>query len=173
MYLRTSTLVLTVLGAGLLFLATPSVGWAQQSPQLSALTSPQIKEYGRPGYPKITVYVWGNADTGVWNVEEGTGLLEFVSVISRVQFGNQRPESRNVQTLRIYRADRTDKDPFFESRVEKLFTERTVYPSLKDGDILVLETNVKNRFSWRLFREIISTAAILLNTYLLLDRLND
>jgi hypothetical protein len=117
--------------------------------------------------------VWGDADTGVWSVEEGTDLLEFVSVISRVQFGDRRPDERSVQRLQLYRDGRTEGTPFYESTMEDLFTERGEYPSLLEGDILVLETTTRNRFTWRDIREVVGTAAIFLNTYLLLDRLND
>lgn len=141
---------------------------AQETP---TTTTPNVKEYGRPGYPEMTVYVWGDADTGVWNVEEGTDLLEFLSVVSRLRFGENRPDQRAVQTLRLYRDGRVEGSPVFESRVQELFTEREEYPDLQEGDILVLETRSRNRFTWRDVREVVGTAAVLLNTYLLIDRL--
>jgi hypothetical protein len=171
---RFNSILAAVFGAVLFLGADVSTALAQQqTPQATALLTPNVKEYGRPGYPVMTVYVWGDADTGVWSVEEGTDLLEFVSVISRVQFGDRRPDERSVQRLQLYRDGRTEGTPFYESTMEDLFTERGEYPSLLEGDILVLETTTRNRFTWRDIREVVGTAAIFLNTYLLLDRLND
>jgi hypothetical protein len=159
-------------GAALLLAAGPSPVQAQQIPTTSMLT-PNIKEYGRPGYPVFTVYVWGNADTGVWSVEQGTDLLEFVSVVSRAQFGDQGPDRRSVQKLKLYRNGRTEGEPFFESRIQDLFTARTTYPALQSEDILVLETEVKSRFTWRDVGQIVGIASTVLNTFLILDRLQD
>lgn len=167
---RRSLVFTTALGIALLLAAGPSL--AQQLPNSSLLT-PNIKEYGRPGYPVITVYVWGDADTGVWNVEEGTDLLEFVSVISRTQFGNQGPESRSIQKIKLYRDGRTEGKPMFEARVQDLFTARSSYPDLQSEDILVLETQVRGRFTWRDLGQVIGIASTILNTYLIIDRLQN
>jgi hypothetical protein len=164
--------------AGFLFISTPIPVQAQEPTTaeiLSAVNNPTVKEYGRAGYPKITVYVWGNADTGVWRVEEKTDLLEFVSVVSRIRMANRDPDRRQIETLRIYREQtpQSDDDPFFEKRVETLFSSRDNYPSLKEGDILVLESRAKNRFTWRDIARVTGTVAAVVNTYLLLDRLGD
>jgi hypothetical protein len=170
-------LILVLFVTGLLFLTTPAPVQAQQQPDdtRSSMNNPTVKEYGRAGYSKITVYVWGNADTGVWRVEEGTDLLEFVSVVSRIQMANRDPDRRQIETLRIYRdrAPQSGDDPFFEKRVETLFTKRGAYPALKEGDILVLETRAKSRFTWRDVAQVTGTIAAVVNTYLLLDRLGD
>lgn len=147
----------------------------QQQATAGALMNPTVKEYGRPGYPKITVYVWGNADSGVWNVEKGTDLLEFVSVVSRVNMVENDPDNRAIRTLRLYRdqSPQSDEDPFFETRIESLFSKRENYPSLNEGDILVLETETRNRFTWRDIARVTGTVAAVLNTYLLIDRFNE
>jgi hypothetical protein len=162
-----------LLGVALLLVGPPLQVWAQQQvPQIPVVT-PNVKEYGRPGYPVMTVYVWGNADTGVWNVEEGTDLLEFLSVVSRTQFGNRSPEERSTQILKLYRDGRTDGSPIFESRIEDLFTRTEGYPALQESDVLVLETKVRRRFTWRDVSQVVGLAATVLNTYLLLDRLSE
>ena len=149
----------------------PQSTWAQQRGVPSNIVTPNVKEYGREGYPEITVYVWGNADTGVWNVEKGTDLLEFLSVVSRVKLGERAPDHRSIETLEVYRDGRTQGEPFFQARVEELFTKRDAYPELTDGDILVLERTTRRRFTWRDFGQIVSTVGVMLNTYLILDRI--
>jgi hypothetical protein len=169
---RRSLALAALLGAGLLLVVGPLRAQAQQIPNNPVMT-PNVKEYGRPGYPVVTVYVWGNADTGVWNVEEGTDLLEFVSVVSRSQFGDQGPDRRAIQKLKLYRDGRTEGEPVFEARVQDLFTARSNYPALQAEDILVLETEVKNRFTWRDLGQIVGIASTVLNTYLILDRIQN
>lgn len=168
--LRRSLVLAVLLGAGLLFAAGPLM--AQQLPNNPILT-PNVKEYGRPGYPVFTVYVWGNADTGVWSVEKGTDLLEFVSVISRTQFGDRGPDRRAIQKIKLYRDGRTQGKPFFEAPIQDLFTARSSYPPLQAEDILVLETEVKSRFTWRDVGQVVGIASTVLNTFLILDRLQN
>jgi hypothetical protein len=156
--------------------AGPAVAQSpQQQADAGTLMNPTVKEYGRAGYPKITVYVWGNADSGVWNVEKGTDLLEFVSVVSRIRMVENDPDRRPIRTLRLYRdqSPEGDEDPFFETRIETLFGDRSNYPSLKENDILVLETEARNRFTWRDIARVTGTVAAVLNTYLLIDRFNE
>ena len=160
-----------LLGAAFILVVGPARAQAQQLPNSPALT-PNVKEYGRPGYPVFTVYVWGEADTGVWSVEQGTDLLEFISVISRTQFG-ERPDRRSIQKLKLYRNGKAEGESFFEARIQELFTARTSYPALQEEDILVLETEVKSRFTWRDLGQIIGIASTILNTFLILDRIQE
>jgi len=155
----------------LLLLAWPVEAFAQIDQ--SMIAGPTVKTYGRAGYAQVTVFVWGSADTGVWNVEEGTDLLEFLSVAVRSQGGN-RTEVRSYQVLKMYREDQNRKnDPFFESRMDELFSGERSYPSLQEGDILMIETRSTRRFTWRDISQVTGTLASLVSTYLLFDRLND
>lgn len=161
-----------LLGAALLLPTGAATAQAQQVPQ-STLLTPNVKEYGRPGYPVMTVYVWGNADTGVWSVEEGTDLLEFLSVISRVQFGERNPDRRATELLRLYRDGGPGDEPLFEAQIQDLFSQRNQYPALQEGDILVLETKVKTRFTWRDVGRVVGVAGTFFNTWLILDRIRE
>ncbi|HKL87596.1 MAG TPA: hypothetical protein VJ884_01235 [Salinibacter sp.] len=173
MFILRRLLIRTLLLSAALILAVgPSLVQAQQLPNVTTLT-PNVKEYGRPGYPVFTVYVWGEADTGVWSVEEGTDLLEFISVISRAQFGARGPDRRSIQKLKLYRDGKAEGKPFFEARIQDLFTARGSYPTLQSEDILVLETQVKGRFTWRDLGQMIGIASTILNTYLILDRIQN
>ena len=173
MFVLRRLLVRTLLLSAALILAVgPSLAQAQQLPNAPVLT-PNVKEYGRPGYPVFTVYVWGQADTGVWSVEQGTDLLEFISVVSRTQLGDRGPDSRSTQKLKLYRDGKAKGEPFFEARIQELFTARSSYPALQPEDILVLETEVRSRFTWRDLGQIIGIASTILNTFLILDRIQN
>lgn len=156
----------------------PFEAQAQEQPQMAAesraLFTPTVKDYGRPGFPRMTIYVWGNADSGVWNVEKGTDLLEFVSVISRARMTENSPERRRIEKLSIYRDQQPGGgDPFYETDVRDIFAARDSYPALQEGDILLLETQTRTRFTWRDIARVTGTIAALVNTYLLFDRLGN
>lgn len=163
------------LGLSLLLFADPTLVRGQefgdQPPQQLANQQPMVKEYGAEGVPKMTVFVWGNADSGVWRVEKGTDLLEFLSVVSRLDMRDRSPDRRLVKTLSLYREENPNQgDPFFETRVENLFSGRDSYPQLQEGDILVLEIEAQNRFTWRDIAQVAGTVSTLLNTYLIIQR---
>lgn len=171
--MRYNTRVLVpLLICGVLFLYGPPEAAAQLTQQ--TITAPTVKTYGRPGYPKVTVFVWGTADTGVWNVEEGTDLLEFLSVAVRSDGGNRNADIRSYRVLKVYRDDEDRSgDPFFEARMDDLFAREMPYPELRERDILVIESRARRRFTWRDITQVTGTVASLLSTYLLIDRLND
>ena len=154
----------------LLLLMAPPATHAQQVDFKPS--GPGVKDYGRPGVPRIQVYLWGSANTGAWTIEEGTDLIEFISVASE-NARIARPDSRTIRTLKIYRDGYTDDDPFFEQRLEDLFAQRSGYPTLQNGDIVVLDTRQRRRFTWRDITTVTGTLVGLLNTYLLIDNLND
>lgn len=171
-----SALLSVLLCVALLFFADPTMVRGQefgdQTPQSLAGQEPKVKEYGPEGVPKMTVFVWGNADSGVWRVEKGTDLLEFLSVVSRLQMRDRNPDRRLVKTLSMYRDKNPSQgDPFYETQIENLFTGRNNYPELQEGDVLVLEIEAQNRFTWRDIAQVAGTVATVLNTYLLIQRL--
>jgi len=172
------SLFLSALVCGLFTMGSlaPSTAQAQEQPQMTAETralfTPTVKEYGRPGYPRMTVYVWGNADSGVWNVERGTDLLEFITVVSRARMTDSSPDRRRIETFSLYRNATPGTDaPFFTSEIESIFSDRGNYPTLQEDDILVLETRTRGRFTWRDIARVTGTIAALVNTYLLFDRI--
>ncbi len=158
--------------AGLMVVDPAIVQAQEQDAQPQAMFGPTVKEYGREGYPKMTIYVWGNADSGVWRVEKGTELLEFASVVSRTRMTDNSPDRRRVERLSVYRNQSPGTgSPFYETRIETLFSERGSTPTLQEGDILVIETRTQNRFTWRDISRVAGTIATLLNTYLLFNRI--
>lgn len=155
-----------------LLLAVPPGAVAQLTPQGLANT-PNVKDYGRAGYPRVTVYVWGTADTGVWTVEKDTDLLEFLSVAVRSDRAGQNADTRVVQTLKIYREETRGSSPYFEARLDDLFSRERSYPSIQDGDIIEIESQTRRRFTWRDITQVTGTLASLVATYLLVQDLNN
>ncbi|WP_410338163.1 hypothetical protein, partial [Longimonas sp.] len=130
-----------------------------------------IQDYGRPGVPRITIYVWGNAQSGVWTVEEDASMLEVVSATSRVGLDERNPERRQVHTLRLFRDGNRSGDPEFEARLEDVFSRSVTLPELRERDVIVIETRTRRRLSWRDINQVTGTIASVLSTYLLIERL--
>ena len=136
-----------ILIAGALFvLISPPQAVAQEtSPELAELATSQTNDYGRPGYPRVRVYLWGNAQNGVWTVEEGTDLLEFLSASATGDF-NEGSETRVKNILKVYRRGQVGREPAFEMKMEDIFARQDEYPELQNGDVLVVETVQRRRF---------------------------
>lgn len=137
-----------IFAAGVCFLfLSPTEAVAQDPP--SSLAEPgasqQTKDYGRSGYPRVQIYLWGNANGGVWTVEEGTDLLEFLSASATGNF-NESPETRTRNVLKIYRDGQVGEEPAFEMRIEDIFARQSEHPELQSGDVLVVESIQRRRF---------------------------
>lgn len=142
-------------------LFAPPVAEAQETPDdptMGTETS-QIKDYGRPGYPRVTVYLWGNAESGIWRVEEGTDLLEYLSVAARGTFRHDS-DTRVKNILKIYRKGQVNEEPVYESTVDEIFARQSTYPELQNRDVIVVESVERRRlFSFRSISWITGSAA--------------
>lgn len=168
-----SPLRITVLGVASLFLVllSPDVSQAQQIPPSSlldgGLSQVQEYDYGRPGYPRVTIYLWGNAQNGMWTVEQGTNFLEYLSVAARGNF-NEAAETRVKNKIRLYREGQIDDEPVFEADLEAIFSRKVDYPKLQSGDVLIVESIQRRRFfTFRNMSQVVGTTASLVSLGLL------
>jgi hypothetical protein len=132
---------------------------------------PLVKEFGRPGYPKITVYVWGSANSGIWRVERGVDLLSFASAVSQVGGGDNRPGQRVDYYLNLYRKGQTNEAPFFRSKFEQLIAGRSDLPALEEGDVLIVQQQTRQTFTWRDIAQVTGTLAAVVSSVLLVLRI--
>jgi hypothetical protein len=129
----------------------------------------QVQDYGRPGYPRVQIYLWGNANHGVWKVEEGTDLLEYLSLAGQGDF-KQGAETRVTNVLRMYRDGQVGAEPVFETQLEDLFARQVESPVLQEGDVLVLESIERRRtFTFRQASQITGTIASIATLVFLLQ----
>lgn len=140
-------LALILVAGALLILIAPGQAGAQESTlERTEMRGPfQTNDYGRPGYPRVRIYLWGNAQSGVWTVEEGTDLLEFLSASATGNF-NQSTETRVRNILKVYRRGQVGEKPAFEMDVREIFARQRAYPTLQNGDVLVVESIQRRRF---------------------------
>lgn len=142
-------------------LVTPSIADAQERPDapITDMAMSQIKDYGRPGYPQVTVYLWGNAENGIWRIEQGTDLLEYLSVAARGTF-RRDSDMRVKNVLKIYREGQVNEDPIYESTLDEIFARQSTYPELQNRDVIVVESVGRSRvFTFRNLSWITGSAA--------------
>lgn len=164
---------LAFLGTASLFLVLvfPDLSRAQQVPASAfmegGLSQVQEYDYGRPGYPRVTIYLWGNAQNGMWTVEQGTNFLEYLSVAAQGNF-NESADTRIKNKIRLYREGQIDEEPVFEARLEEIFSRKVEYPKLQNGDVLIVESIQRRRFfTFRNMSQVVGTVASLVSLSLL------
>ena len=165
--------VMLLLG-GAMVLGAPQLGVSQDLSEdmLTGLEegagAASVNDYGRPGYPRVRIYLWGNAQNGVWTVEEGTDLLEFLSAAAEGDF-NSRPDTRVKNMLRIYRKGQIGGEPAFSMKMERIFSRQVETPALQDGDVLVVESIQRRRFfSFRNLSRVLGTVTSVISLVLLI-----
>ena len=137
---------------------------------VSAQAEERINDFSRPGRPTILVYVWGTSSSpGIWRVEQDVDLIQLLSAAMVPGMGVVEQTKKQTINLRIYRPTGGRRVEIYESELTKMITEGGGYPSLQDGDILYLETVIKNRFS---FQTIFSAVGAAASLTLLVIRLN-
>jgi hypothetical protein len=166
---KTLFLMLAVLCVAVSVQAQPTTSPSSQQSTVTALEAagPLIREFGRPGYPRITVYVWGSASSGIWRVEQGVDLLSFASAVSEMR-EQAFPGQRSEYYINIYRKGQTNQAPFFRSKFERLVAGRSDLPELLDGDVLVFQQRATRAFTWRDIAQVTGTLASLVSSVLLI-----
>ncbi len=145
--------------------------WVEPIHAQAITENPGVQDYGRPGVPRTTMFVWGNAQTGVWTIEENADFLEVVSAVSRVALSETNPERRQTHTVRLYRDGDRGGRPVFEADLEDIFARSVDFPQIRERDVMVIDTQTRRRFSWRDLNQVTGTVASLLSIFILLDRL--
>jgi hypothetical protein len=159
------TSVLALAFAGLSLLAGADTAWAQQEGK--------ITDFSRPGRPTMMIYVWGTASTpGIWKVERDVDLIEWLSAAQVPNFANLESTNKQTLHLRIYRPTGARRVEIFESEMKKLLTTGKEYPSLQEGDVLMLETITKQRFNIQTIFSAVAAAASIVLLVIRLDQLS-
>ena len=138
------------------FLASAPPVAAQEVPSLG-LTSPleNPNRFARPGVPTNEVWVWGEvSQPGIWRVERGVDLVQFLSHLRVVGVGQEQAERVRRFTVKIYRGQPRDRSLIYEVRLDELLEQGGDYPDLEEGDILAVEVE-ERRTRLRIFRTVV------------------
>ena len=123
----------------------------------------------RPGYPSMTVYVWGSVGSpGAWEIERGMDLVDLLAAVGVPGLGVNEAGSRETLTLYIYRGETENRQEIYQQDVEALLTKGDAHPELHPEDVLMIESRTRRRIGARTIFETVRTVTSLLSLYLLL-----
>jgi protein involved in polysaccharide export with SLBB domain len=128
--------------------------------------------HARPGEATVQVSVWGTIPRpGIYEVPDTTDLDKLLTMaggapLEARQEGREPPEI----TVRVYRPAGDDgRSRIFEAPLDEMLRGAASYPSLRDDDIVVVETvRPKQPFGWR---DVLSVASTLASITLLALRI--
>jgi hypothetical protein len=104
----------------------------------------------QPGSPTVRVSVMGPVRyPGVYEVAKGSRLLDVLALCGGPDPGRVEFVNKQRTTLRLFRPQASDKDPFYESLLENTLAGQTESPELLEGDVLVIDVAAWRRFDWR------------------------
>lgn len=130
------------------FLAAPAFG--QEYGRLGDIqysgTSYHI--FARPGEATVQVIVMG-AGGGIYEIGENTRLDELFALVGgggQVDL-SERPSA--LTSVRLYRNQSAQRSLVYDASIEEMLTYPGAYPTLRDGDVFVIESKPIQRFGWR------------------------
>lgn len=170
-----SRLTVALLLLPLLWMLSPAPPASAQEAPSPGLTSPleNPNRFARPGMPTNEVWVWGEvSQPGIWRVERGADLVQFLSHLRVPGALQQQPERVNRFTLRIYRGAPQDREEIYSIRLDDLLERGDEYPELQDGDIIAVELR-QRRSRLRIAQLAVSTISSAASLTLLFLRLRD
>lgn len=100
-----------------------------------------------PGEPTVTVHLLGDIASGVYVVGAGISLLELLSVAGGAVRG-QGGGDRSSFTVRVFRTTGARRTSIYEADMHQLLREPTEYPALRDGDVITVDSTVRQRISF-------------------------
>lgn len=137
-----------------LLLLLPSPAQAQVDAQLQA-GGVSYKTYFSQGELTMQVFVVSSTgSTGIYEVGTDTRLMELITLAGFAPpVRNDRSVVRN--TLSVIRP-RLGNEPIYEARLEDFVREPERHPALEEGDVIMIESVQRARFTWREAVQIIS-----------------
>ena len=162
------TIVLCALS---LFVVTPSAG--QTFGRVGDIESrgTAYHVYARPGDATVQILVMG-INGGIYEVTDGTRLDELLALVGGAtgpEIGQQSQTISRRTTVRLYRGTEGNRSLIYEAPLEQVLLEPHQHPRLIDGDLFLIETLTRTRFSWRTVIQVIGGMASLA---LLVERLS-
>lgn len=126
--------------------------------------------FSRPGEATIQVLVMGDASGGVYVVGASTTMGELLALAGGTQIGSpQAGIVRNVD-IRLLREEGGQRAVIYEAPIKQALLEPHAYPTLQDGDVLIVEARSRRAFGQQL-REALSITSSLTSLILLADRI--
>lgn len=106
--------------------------------------------HARPGEATVQISVWGTVPRpGIYEVPLGTNLDKLLTMTGGIPDEARQEDQERRITVRLFRQNSDQRRLIYEAPIEDVLVNTGQYPDLEDDDVLVVETLVERRFSWR------------------------
>lgn len=126
-----------------------------------------FNRFVRPGEASVQIWVIADTRSGLYEVGESLSLGELV-VLTGAGPGMTTARERRRTDVKVYRGTNGTRDLIYDATLEDLVREPAAYPTLQNGDVVMMQTHARQRFQWRDALTIVSAAS---TTILLIDRI--
>ena len=126
--------------------------------------------FAAPGEATMELLVLGNAKSGVYVVGETTTLTELLALSGGTGASEQNESVRIERTVRLLREQGDARIVVYEADADEALRQTGAHPTLMNGDMLTVETEIHNRFN---LRDTLSIVTSLASVTLLILRLVD
>lgn len=151
----------TVLVAAATLFALPPTASAQflGDPMDVTATGTAYRVFASPGEPVIRVHVLGDVGGGLYAIGERTTLTELLALAGGAPLSEPGWQTRRTVTVRLYRPVGATRELVYESELHNMLREPGQHPSLEEGDVLTVESQLRRRIDLFHGLQIVSSLA--------------
>jgi hypothetical protein len=147
------------LACALLLSAVPAEAQALRNPTDVIAQGTSYHVFAQPGEATIEVLVLGSVAAGVYVVGEATSLTQLIALAGGAGEGQRSPTVDVERTVRLMREQGGERVVLYEAEVDQMLRSPSQHPTLMGGDLVTVDTEVRNRFSLRDTLAIVSSLA--------------
>jgi len=119
------------------------------------------RTFYRPGEDLIRVQVLGDIGSGIYVIGANTTLVELLSLAGGTPLGDRGAEVEQNVTIRVLREDGGQRTIIYEADSDQLLSRPDQYPTLTNGDLVTVQTQLRRRYNLRETLQIVSSVASL------------
>ena len=119
------------------------------SPQMAAAQySSNVVDFSRAGRPTMNLYMWGTvSQPGIWKVEREIDFLELLTAAQVPGFGSTDASRKERTTVTVFRQTGGQRRAIYEAEAKEMLIAGGRYPTLQEGDLILVETSSKAAFN--------------------------
>jgi hypothetical protein len=154
----------------LLFLVAPAHAQWVGNPQEVVASGTSYRIFASPGEATIRVQVLGEVGAGIYVLSPRVTLSELIALGGGANLSPGTENVRRTVTVRLFREEGGIRREVYETELRQMLREPGGYPTLQDGDLVTVESEVERRYT---FRETIGLVSSLASISLLVLRLTE
>ena len=168
MVMRTTVLLLTTI---VLFGVSSASAQDPTNLNRSRLNTAAYYNYSEQGDVTILVHVWGALRyPGLYEVPHGTRLSVLFSLAGGPQIGERSKRSKRTVDVKLVRVLGGERGVIYETSMENQIIVTNEDPVLQSGDVLSVESVIRQGISWR---DVFPVVAAVASLALAIDRINN